>query len=317
MVTRTRIGSSDIEIAPLNLGGNVFGWTADKAASFEVLDAFVDGGGNFVDTADSYSAWAPGLSGGESETVIGEWIAARGNRDRVVIATKVAQHPEFKGLSASNVRAAADASLQRLGVDEIDLYYAHFDDADTPIAETAAAFSELVDAGKIRSIGISNYTVDRLGEWMRVAHEQGYHLPVALQPLYSLVEREFETNGLQQAATAHGLSVFTYSSLARGFLSGKYRDEADTSAEGASPRAAGVASYLNERGFAVLAALDEVAAAHSAEVASIALAWLRHQPTVAAPIASASKLAQLPALLASMSLELSGEELALLNTAGA
>lgn len=317
MVEQAHIGSSDIAVAPLNLGGNVFGWTSDRDASFEVLDAFVDGGGNFVDTADSYSAWVPGHVGGESEKILGEWIAARGNRDRVVIATKVAQHPEFKGLAAVNVHAAADASLKRLGVDTIDLYYAHFDDPDTPIEETAAAFSELVDAGKIRTIGLSNYSTERLNEWMSIAHDRGYHLPVAMQPLYSLVERGFEADGLQQAALDHGLSVFTYSSLARGFLAGKYRAAGDVNLPGASPRATGASQYLDARGQAVLAALDEVASAHSVEVASVALAWLRLQPAVTAPIASASRIAQLPALLASMTLDLSRDELEQLSSAGA
>lgn len=317
MVQHTRIGASDIEIAPLNLGGNVFGWTADRDSSFEVLEAFIDGGGNFIDSADSYSAWVPGHVGGESETIIGEWMAARGTRDRVVIATKVAQHPDFAGLAHANVHAAADASLQRLGIDTIDLYYAHTDDAETPLEETAAAFSELVDAGKIRTIGLSNYSTARLNEWMSIARDRGYHLPVAMQPLYSLVERGFETDGLQQAALDHGLSVFTYSSLARGFLAGKYREAADATAAGASPRAAGASQYLDSRGKAVLAALDEVAASHGVEVASVALAWLRHQPSVAAPIASASRTAQLPALLVSMALELSRDELELLSSAGA
>ncbi|MBL3699175.1 aldo/keto reductase [Leucobacter luti] len=316
-IARTRIGTSAIDIAPLALGGNVFGWTADRAASFEVLDAFVAGGGDFVDTADGYSHWVPGHTGGESETIIGEWLAARGTRDRVVLATKVSTHPEFAGLAAANVRAAADASLARLGTDRIDLYYAHFDDAETPLEETVAAFSELVDAGKVRAIGVSNYTAERVAEWFRIARDGGYHLPVALQPHYNLVEREFETNGLRAVAESEALSVFPYFSLAKGFLAGKYREAADATAPGASARAEGAIAYLDDRGRAVLGALDEVAAAHGAELASVSLAWLRQQPTVGAPIASARSTEQLPALLAALSLELSQAELDRLAAASA
>ena len=315
-IARTRIGRSDLEIAPLALGGNVFGWTADRDASFAVLDAFVAGGGDFVDTADGYSHWAPGHSGGESETLIGEWLAARGRRDDVVIATKVSTHPDFRGLAAANVRSAADASLGRLGTDRIDLYYAHFDDPETPLEETVAAFSELVDAGKARAIGVSNYTAERVAEWFRIARDGGYHRPVALQPHYNLVEREFETNGLRDAAEREALAVFPYYSLASGFLTGKYRDADDASA-GGSPRAEGAAKYLDDRGRAVLAALDAVAAEHGAELASVALAWLRRQRTVAAPIASARSTAQLPALLASLTLELTPAQLDRLTVASA
>ena len=314
---RTRIGSSDLEIAPLALGANVFGWTADQATSFDVLDAFVAGGGDFVDTADGYSHWAPGNTGGESETIIGEWFAGRGSRDSITLATKVSTHPQFSGLSAANVRAAADASLQRLQTDRIDLYYAHFDDAETPLEETVAAFSELVDAGKIRAIGVSNYTAERIAEWFRIARAGGYHLPVALQPHYNLVEREFETNGLRAVADDEQLSVFPYFSLAKGFLAGKYRDAADATAAGASPRAGEAASYLDDRGREVLSALDAAAEAHGVPVAAVSLAWLRQQATVAAPIASARNLEQLPALLASLSLELSAAELAALTAASA
>lgn len=317
MTARITIGSSDLEIAPLALGGNVFGWTADRDASFEVLDAFVAGGGDFVDTADGYSAWAPGNSGGESETIVGEWLAARGARDRVTVATKVSTHPAYRGLSGDNVRAAADASLQRLGTDRIDLYYAHFDDAETPLEETVAAFSGLVDAGKVRAIGVSNYTAERVDEWFGVARAGGFHLPVALQPHYNLLERDFESNGLRVAAEREGLSVFPYFSLAEGFLAGKYREAGDATAAGASDRAEDAIRYLDDRGRAVLAALDATAAAHGVEVASVALAWLRRQPTVAAPIASARTTGQLPALLASLALELGDAELAALADASA
>ncbi|GLI27022.1 NADP-dependent aryl-alcohol dehydrogenase [Agromyces rhizosphaerae] len=314
--TRIRIADTGLEVFPLNLGGNVFGWTADVAESEAVLDAFVAGGGNFVDTADAYSAWAPGHIGGESETVIGDWMRARGNRDDVVIATKVSQHPEFTGLAGDNVRAAADASLQRLGTDRIDLYYAHFDDASVPLEETVGALSGLVDAGKVRAIGISNYTPERIDEWFQVTEANGFHRAAALQPHYNLVERDFE-HGLRQRAEREGLAVFAYFSLAKGFLSGKYRSGADAAAADASPRAAAASSYLDDRGTAVLAALDRIAAAHGVPVASVALAWLRVQPTVVAPIASARHVDQLPALLASATLELSSAELDELSAASA
>ena len=314
--TRQRIADSDLAVFPLALGGNVFGWTADEAESFAVLDAFVEGGGNFIDTADGYSAWVPGNTGGDSERIIGRWAAARGSRDELVIATKVSTHPEFSGLSAANIAAAADASLQRLGTDRIDLYYAHFDDESVPLEETVGALSALVDAGKVRTIGISNYSPERIDEWFAVTAANGFHRPVALQPHYNLVERGFE-HGLRERAGREGLAVFPYFSLAKGFLAGKYRDAADVTAEGASPRARGASAYLDERGARVLAALDAVAAEHGVDVASVSLAWLRQQPTVVAPIASARTVSQLPALLASASLELTREELAALDAASA
>jgi aryl-alcohol dehydrogenase-like predicted oxidoreductase len=312
-LARVNIAHTNIEIAPLALGGNVFGWTADHDDSFAVLDGFVAGGGNFIDTADSYSRWVPGNHGGESERIIGKWMHARGSRDDVVIATKVFSHPEFQGLAPDNVRAALTESLDRLDTDYVDLYYAHHDDAEVPLIEVAAVFSQLVDEGQIRAIGVSNFSAERLNEWIRLAREHGYHLPVAMQPHYSLVERDFETNGLREVAEAEGLAVFPYYALASGFLAGKYRESADGVAEGASPRAAAASKYLDERGKALLEALDNIAYAHDVEVASVALAWLRQQPTVAAPIASARNVAQLPALLASMSLELSGAELSALG----
>lgn len=312
-----QIGASDLSIAPLALGGNVFGWTADRETSFEVLDRFLAGGGNFIDTADGYSHWAPGHTGGESETLIGEWLTARGNRDDVVIATKVSTHPDFLGLSASNVRAAAEASLSRLQTDHIDLYYAHFDDADTPLEETVEAFSKLVDDGKVRAIGVSNYTAERIAEWFRIARAGGFHLPVALQPHYNLVERDFESNGLREVAEREGLAVFPYFALAKGFLSGKYRAADDATATGASPRAGEAVGYLDDRGRAVLDALDEVSASHQVSVAAVALAWLRAQPTVAAPIASARSTSQLPALLDSITLTLTVGELRRLTAASA
>lgn len=310
---QVRVGSSDLEIFPLVLGGNVFGWTADEAATFAVLDTFVAAGGTMLDTADAYSAWAPGHTGGESETLVGRWLAHQGSRDDVVIATKVSQHPSFQGLAAGNVRAAAEASLQRLGTDRIDLYYAHFDDASVPLEETAAAFSSLVDDGLVRYVAVSNYTAARLDEWMAVADREGFHRPVALQPGYNLVERGFE-GALRASADRHGLGVLPYYGLARGFLAGKYRDGG---APVESPRAEAAARYLDDRGRRVLAVLDEVAAAHEVQVASVALAWLRSQPTVVAPIASARNPGQLVDLLASAVLELTSDELHALSAASA
>ncbi|PVU84301.1 alcohol dehydrogenase (plasmid) [Cellulomonas sp. WB94] len=308
-----RVGSSDLEVFPLVLGGNVFGWTADEAATFAVLDAFTSAGGTMLDTADAYSVWAPGNTGGESETLIGRWLASRGSRDDVVIATKVSQHPDFRGLASANVRAAAQASLKRLGTDRIDLYYAHFDDASVPLEETAGAFSSLVDDGLVRYVAVSNYTADRLDEWMAVADREGLHRPVALQPGYNLVERGFE-GALRTSARRHGLGVLPYYGLARGFLAGKYRDGGEPVD---SPRAEAAARYLDDRGRRVLAALDEVAAAHDVRVASVALAWLRSQPTVVAPIASARTPGQLVDLLASAALDLTSDEVAALSAASA
>lgn len=309
----TRIGDSDLDVLPLNLGGNVFGWTADGPTSLAVLDAFAAAGGNFVDTADSYSAWAPGHSGGESETMIGEWLQRTGRRDQLVLATKVSQHPEFLGLSPDNVTRAAEASLKRLCVDHIDLYYAHFDDTDVPVAEIAGAFSALVDAGKIRHIGISNFSPERIDEWFDATEADGLHRAVALQPGYSLVNRSFETDGLRDAAQRHRLGVLPYSALASGFLTGKYRPGADVD----SPRAAGANRYLDERGLRILHALDDVAAARDVSVTTVALAWLRQQETVVAPIASARTPAQLPDLVASTRIDLDDAELKALTNASA
>lgn len=308
----TRIGTSDLEVFPLNLGGNTFGWTSDEQTSHQVLDGFVAAGGNFLDTADVYSAWVPGNAGGESETIIGSWLAARGARDSVVIATKVSQHPQFTGLAAANIHAAADASLARLGVDNIDLYYAHFDDATVPLIETARAFDELVTAGKIRYIGISNYTAERAQEWMTVAHDNGFALPVALQPHYNLVTREPFESTLLPFAEANNLGVMPYYSLASGFLTGKYRTTADL---GASPRGQGASQYLTDSGLGVIDALDTIATEHNVAIATVALAWLGAQPTIVAPIASARTPQQLGDLMAAASLELTDAELMRLREA--
>jgi len=308
----TRLGSSDLAVFPLSLGGNVFGWTADRDTSFDVLDAYVAGGGNFVDTADVYSQWIPGNSGGESERIIGEWMSARHAREDVVVATKVGSLAERKGLGGDNIRAAVDESLERLGTDYIDLYYAHIDDEETPIEERIEALSGLVDAGKIRYIGLSNYSAARIDEWFEVTEREGFHKAVALQPHYNLMERGFE-NETRQAAARAGLAVVPYFALASGFLTGKYRDGADVD----SQRAQGASAYLDDRGRHVLEVLDQTAAAHDTSVASVSLAWLRQQPTVVAPSASARTVEQLPDLLASAELTLTEAELAQLDQASA
>jgi aryl-alcohol dehydrogenase-like predicted oxidoreductase len=310
-----RIGNSELTVHPLSLGGNVFGWTADEATSFAVLDAFAAGGGDFIDTADVYSAWIDGNSGGESETVIGHWLARRGRRDDVVIATKVGGHPDFKGLKAETIKNAAEASLRRLGTDHIDLYYSHFDDPDTPVEEIVTALDALVKEGKVRALGASNISPERLAASLDFAEREGLTRYEILQPHYNLVEREHYEGPLADLVAARGLSAAPYFGLAAGFLTGKYRPGG---APVGSAREGKAAAYLaQERGPRVLAALDEVAAAHGAEVASVALAWLRAQPTVVAPIASARTPEQLPALLASATLDLTGAEVAALSAAAA
>ncbi|MFF6866914.1 aldo/keto reductase [Streptomyces ardesiacus] len=314
MTSARKLGSSDLEVFPLALGGNVFGWTADRAGSFAVLDAYTAAGGNFLDTADSYSAWVDGNSGGESETVLGAWLAARGNRDDVVLATKVSQHPEYPGLSAANIKAAADASLRRLGTDHIDLYYTHFDKPEVPVEEIVGALDELVRAGKVRYIAASNISAERLAASLEFSDREGLARYVALQPHYNLVSRDTYEGGLRDLAERAGLAAVPYYALASGFLTGKYRPGAAVD----SPRAGGAARHLETgRGRRVLAALDEIAEAHDAPVATVALAWLAAQPTVAAPIASARTVEQLPALLGVAELDLTADEVARLTRASA
>lgn len=312
---RTTLGSSDLSVFPLALGGNVFGWSADQEQSFAVLDAYVATGGNFIDTADLYSAWAPGNSGGESETVIGAWLAARDNRDEVVVATKVGMHPEFKGLKAENIKAATEQSLKRLGTERIDLLYTHFDDETTPVEEIMTALDGLVRQGKVRQIAASNISPARLRASLEFAKAEGLASYVALQPHYNLVSRDTYEGELAAVATEYGLSAVPYFALAAGFLTGKYR--ADGPAVD-SVRAGGAAKHLEtERGRKVLAALDTVAAAHGVAQATVALAWLAAQPTVAAPIASARTVEQLPALVSFPELTLTADELAALTAASA
>ena len=308
-----KISSTDLDVYPVALGGNVFGWTSSEKESFAVLDAYAAAGGNFIDTADVYSAWAPGNSGGESETILGRWIAKQGKRDQTIIATKVGKHPQFQGLSAKTIRLAAENSLKRLGTDYIDLYYAHADDEQTPLEETLGAFDALVREGKLRYIAASNYSAPRLAKALAVSDREGFVRYVALQQHYNLMERPKYEGELADLVAKERLSSLPYFALASGFLTGKYRPGMKIQ----SKRAETASAYLNEKGIKVLAALDEVATAHHAAVATIALAWLAAQPTVAAPIASARTVEQLPDLLRVSEVRLSDAELRRLNEASA
>ncbi|MEW2094661.1 aldo/keto reductase [Streptomyces sp. NPDC012485] len=314
MTSLRPLGSSSLQVFPLALGGNVFGWTADEERTFAVLDAYVAAGGNFIDTADSYSAWIPGNEGGESETLIGKWLAARSRRDDVVIATKVGAHPSYKGLSPTTIKAAAEASLRRLGTDHIDLYYTHFDDESVPVEEIVTALDQLVKAGTVREIAASNISPERLRASLEFSEREGLARYVALQPHYNLVSRDTYEGALQDTAAAAGLAAVPYFALAAGFLTGKYRP--GTTVE--SARAEGAGKHLEtERGRKVLAALDRIAQEHDAEIATVALAWLTSRPTVTAPIASARTVEQLPALVAVAGLRLSEQELAELTETSA
>ena len=305
----TKIADTELDVFPLCLGGNVFGWTADEEASFAVLDAYAGAGGNFVDTADIYA-------GGESEKILGRWLARRGRRDDIVIATKVGMGtpPERENLRAETIRAAAEGSLRSLGVDHIDLYYAHQDDLGTPIEESLAAFDDLVREGKVRYIAASNYEAPRLAAALKISDTEGLARFVALQPHYNLVHRDEFEGDLADLCARENLGVMPYFGLARGFLTGKYRPGGP---EGDSPRAERARQHLDERGIAVLGVLDEVAAAHDTSVASVALAWLLAQPTVVAPIASARSTEQLADLLAIADLRLTADELDRLTSASA
>jgi aryl-alcohol dehydrogenase-like predicted oxidoreductase len=303
------IGSSDLDVFPLCLGGNVFGWTADEDSSFAVLDAYRAAGGNFIDTADVYSMWAPGNSGGESETIIGRWLAARSNRASMVIATKVGHN---RDLRREAILEGAERSLERLQTDCIDLYYVHNDDAETPLEESLGAFGELVRDEKVRYIAASNFTAERLSEALAVSAREGLPSFVALQNEYHLLNRGYEGETREVVASA-GLAALPYRGLAGGFLSGKYRPGA---AAIDSPRASAAAEALDERGLAVLAALDAVAGAHGTTQSAVALAWLLAQPTVVAPIASARSVAQLHEWIGAAELTLSASELDALSRAG-
>ena len=311
-----RLGGSGLEVAPLAFGGNVFGWTVDEPTSFRLLDAFVEAGFNLIDTADVYSRWAPGNQGGESETIIGRWLRQSGKRDRVVLATKVGMEmgPGEKGLSSAYILRAVEDSLKRLQIDHIDLYQSHQDDEATPLEETLEAFGELIRQGKVRAIGASNYSAERLAEALRVSQENGLPTYECLQPHYNLADRaDFEEN-LEPMCREAGLGVIPYYSLASGFLTGKYRSEADL---GKSARGQGVKKYLNDRGFRILAALDEVAGRYSSTPTRVAIAWLLTRPVVTAPIASATSLEQLDDLIEATRLELDDAAIGLLDAASA
>ena len=309
-MTERALGQSGLSVRPFVLGGNVFGMTADKAASFAVLDRFVERGGGMIDTADVYSAWVPGHKGGESESMMGAWLKQSGARDKILIATKVGMMPG--GLKPDRIREAVQGSLDRLGTDVIDLYFAHKDDPDVPLDEVLGAFAELVDAGIVRAIGASNYSAERLAESLRVADEKGLPRFTAMQPELNLLDRDQYEGALQELCIAEGLGVVTYFSLASGYLSGKYREGGDL---GKSPRGARVKPYLEGRGPAVLAVMDAIAAETGATLSQIALAWVAAQPGVTAPIASATTVAQLDELLGSLDLRLSDDQLAALGAA--
>ncbi len=315
-VPTRRLGATDLELAPLVLGGNVFGWTADRDASFAVLDAFVAGGGTMIDTADVYSAWVPGHRGGESETMIGEWLKASGKRDHVLIATKVGMMPGDGGekLAPSRIAAAADASLKRLGTDRIDLYYAHQDDENVPQEDVLAAFGKLVDAGKVRVIGASNFHAARLKSAVDIGKAADnlprYHV---LQPEYNLVSRDKFEGELQDYCIQENIGVLPYYGLASGFLTGKYRSKDDL---GKSARGSRMTELLDGKGHAMLTAMDRIAEETGATLAQIALAWLIAQPGVTAPIASATSVDQLEESMGALTLELTREHIDLLTDAG-
>jgi aryl-alcohol dehydrogenase-like predicted oxidoreductase len=306
--TLRELGSTGLQVFPLCLGGNVFGWTADEEASFAVLDAYVAAGGNFIDTANGYSRWVPGHDGGESERVIGRWLAARGNRDDVIIATKLGSDG---GLGRENVRARAEESLERLQTDHVDIMYAHYDDPDTAPEESLGALDELVKEGKALHLAASNFTAERLDEAIATSEREGLAAYEVLQPHYNLLERAYEGD-LAAVAERRGLATAPYFSLAKGFLTGKYRPGHKVD----SPRAAQVGDYESDRGWAVLDAVEEVAASHDVPPAAVALAWLAAQPTVVSPIASARNTEQLSQLLPFVGLHLAEEELQRLTDAG-
>ena len=314
MIAKRRLGSTDLHIAPLVLGGNVFDWTADRDASFAVLDGFVAGGGTMIDTADVYSAWAPGHRGGESEAVIGDWLRASGRRNDVLIATKCGMLPvDGQGLQPANIAAACDASLRRLGVDTIDLYYAHQDDPEVPLEDVLGAYGRLVEAGKVGVVGVSNFTADRLGAAIELSRGGTFPRIQVLQPEYNLISRAAFEGDLQDCVVRKDVAALPYYGLASGFLTGKYRTEADL---GKSVRSGRMKDWLTDKA-PVLAAMDRIAAETGAALATIALAWLIAQPGVTAPIASASHPDQLPELLAAMTLTLDPDQMARLTQAGA
>lgn len=314
MENRRKLGKSDLMVSPITFGGNVFGWTLNEKESFRILDAFVDAGFNFIDTADTYSLWAPGNSGGESETIIGNWMKERGNREKVLIATKVGGEitETKKGLRPDYIKRAVEESLTRLQTDHIDLYQSHYDDLNTPVSETMTAFNELVEEGKVRYIGTSNLSADRIKESNQFARDENMAEYVSIQPHYNLYERQRFEDEYLPLIEEEKMAVINYYALASGFLTGKYRNEKDL---GKSPRGGGIKKYLDERGQKILRALDEVSADLGVPQAQIAIAWLLHKPFITSPIASATSLEQLDDLIGAASLKLSSDHVELLDKA--
>jgi aryl-alcohol dehydrogenase-like predicted oxidoreductase len=313
---KRKLGNSGLEVAPLAFGGNVFGWTADEQTSFKLLDAFVAAGFSLIDTADMYSSWAPGNRAGESETIIGKWLKRSGKRAKVVVATKVGKEmgPNKKGLSKAYILRAVEDSLQRLQTDYIDLYQSHADDPETPLEETLEAYAQLVRQGKVRAIGASNYSAPRLAEALRISEQYGYPRYESLQPLFNLYDRSDYEGELEPLCRGKGLGVISYFSLASGFLTGKYRSQDDLANRA---RADMVKKYLNPRGMRILEALDRVAQQHDLTPAQAALAWLIAQPSITAPIASATSLDQLNQLIEATTVELDPSAIKFLNQASA
>lgn len=316
MMLKRQLGNSGLEVAPLAFGGNVFGWTIDERTSFKLLDAFTDSGFNLIDTADVYSRWAEGNRGGESETMIGNWLKRTGRRERVLIATKVGMDmgEGRQGLSKAHILRSADESLKRLQTDYIDLYQSHQDDPETPIEETLEAYAQLIEQGKVKAIGASNFSAERLSQALKVSEEKGLPRYESLQPLYNLYSREEYEKELEPLCLEKNVGVINYYALASGFLTGKYRSESDLQK---SPRGAGVKKYLNERGFRILKALDEVAAKYHSTPARVAIAWLIARPGITAPIASATSLEQLNDLVEATKLALDDAAIEQLNNASA
>ena len=313
---KRELGNSGIKVYPLAFGGNVFGWTVTESMSFTLLDAFVEAGFSLIDTADVYSRWVPGHNGGESETIIGKWLKRSGKRKKVVIATKVGKEmgPDKKGLSKSYIMRAVEDSLQRLQTDYIDLYQSHADDPETPLEETLEAYAQLINEGKVRAIGASNYTAERLAQALQVSESQGYPAYQSLQPLYNVYDRADYERALEPLCRKKGLGVICYFSLASGFLTGKYRSEGDMAK---SARRDMVKKYLNERGLRILDALSRVAKQYDVTTATVALAWLINRPGITAPIASATNLDQLNELIEATKFKLNPASIDLLNQASA
>lgn len=313
---KRKLGNSGLEVAPLAFGGNVFGWTVDEPTAFKLLDAFVSDGFNLIDTADIYSRWVPGNQGGESETIIGNWLKHSGNREKVVIATKVGMEmgPGMKGLSKTYIPRAVEDSLRRLKTDYIDLYQSHEDDKETPLEQTLSAFAQLIEQGKVRAIGASNYAAERLSQALATSERNGLPRYESLQPLYNLYDRADYEKNLEPICVERGLVVINYYALASGFLTGKYRSEADL---GKSVRGKDIKKYLNDRGFRILEALDQVAKQYNSNPTRVALAWLIGRPSITAPIASATSLEQMQDLIEATRLQLDQSAIELLNQASA